>query len=151
MITKFISHRGNLYKKNPERENSTKYIEEVINLGYDCEIDLWMDNGRLYLGHDRPEHVISLSNLLDFKNNLWIHCKNLEVLNYLVENMKHDLNFFWHQNDDYTLTSKNYIWTFPNKNITKNSVIVDLNHKSKFKDPVFGICSDNIFYVKQMY
>jgi hypothetical protein len=31
---------------------------------------------------------------------------------------------FWHQNDDFTLTSKNYIWTYPGQPYTASSVIV---------------------------
>ena len=151
MITKFISHRGNLYKKNLDRENNIEFIEEVIDMGFDCEVDLWMEDTKIFLGHDKPLQNISIQNLIDLNSNLWIHCKNLEILDYLIDNSDFNINFFWHQEDDYTLTSKNYIWTYPEKKITKNSVIVDLNHKAKFNTPVFGICSDNIFEAKQLY
>jgi hypothetical protein len=151
MITKFISHRGNLYKKDLDRENNIEFIEEVIDMGFDCEVDLWMVDSKIFLGHDKPFQNISIQNLIDLNSNLWIHCKNLEILDYLIDNSDFNLNFFWHQKDDYTLTSKNYIWTYPGKKITKNSVIVDLNHKAIFNTSVFGICSDNIFEVKQLY
>lgn len=151
MIEKFISHRGNLYKKDQSRENNLSSVKDVISKGFDCEIDLWLVEGNLFLGHDHPENKIDINELIEIKDNLWIHCKNLDLLNYLIEKYESEFNYFWHQNDDYTLTSKKFIWTFPNKNITKYSVIVDLEHKSKLQTSVFGICSDNIHEAKQLY
>ncbi len=151
MVKKFISHRGNLYGKDLERENNLNSILEVINNGFDCEIDLWLHDNKLYLGHDRPENIISFSTILEIKKYIWIHCKNLEALNFFIEKESGELNFFWHQQDDFTLTSLNYIWTYPKKEVTSNSVIVDLIHVDKIKKNVFGICSDNIATVKKMY
>lgn len=151
MVQKFISHRANLYKKDNSRENKIESIYEVVEKGFDCEIDLWYHNNELLLGHDRPVDKINFSSILELKNYLWIHCKNLESLFYLSVQDIQDLNYFWHQNDDFTLTSLNYIWTYPNKEITPRSVIVDLKHRTKLDKQVFGICSDNIYDVKKIY
>jgi hypothetical protein len=47
-----ISHRGNINGKIVEKENHPDYIDEAINLDYDVEIDIWMIEGILMLGHD---------------------------------------------------------------------------------------------------
>jgi hypothetical protein len=36
----------------------------------------------------------------------------------------YNFNFFWHQSDDYTLTSNNKIWVFPNQHLPKGSIAV---------------------------
>ena len=46
---KFISHRGNIETINAEEENNPTYIEKAIQLGFDVEIDLRVENNKLYL------------------------------------------------------------------------------------------------------
>ena len=53
-----IAHRGNLYGPDPERENTIEVISEALALGYDVEIDIWLVDGKLYLGHDEPTYLI---------------------------------------------------------------------------------------------
>ena len=51
---------------------------------------------------------------------------------------------FWHQNDDYTLTSNGYFWTFPGKKLNFRSICV-LPELAKYKNiNCSGICSDYI-------
>jgi hypothetical protein len=52
---------------------------------------------------------------------VWWHCKNFAALDKLQGS---NLNYFWHQEDDHTLTSKGFIWTYPGKEIGINNVIV---------------------------
>jgi len=61
-----ISHRGNINGKNPTRENSPDYIMETISMGYDVEIDIWLIDNDLFLGHDNPQYKIDIDWL---KNN----------------------------------------------------------------------------------
>jgi hypothetical protein len=135
---KLISHRGNLNGPS-DSENHPAQIKKVLDLGYDCEIDLWYEFGRFYLGHDIPEYCIHPA-FLD-QEGLWIHCKNLDALNACTDKQ----NYFWHDRDSYTLTSKNFIWTFPNKLVVEKSVIVDNNSNWQSKNyDCFGVCSDYI-------
>jgi hypothetical protein len=120
---KYISHRGNLNGRIPQYENKPEYIESAIKKGFDVEVDLRFINGKFYLGHDLPENEINLKWLNKNSKNLWVHCKDLDTL-YFLTNKNSKLNYFWHQNDDFTLTSKNYIWTYPNKPLTTNSICV---------------------------
>jgi hypothetical protein len=116
---KYIAHRGLTDGPNPLLENNPAQIELALKEGYECEIDLWLVDSDLYLGHDAPTYPIS-KQWVD-KLGLWIHAKNLAALRWLTTT---DLEYFWHQNDDYVLTSHNYIWTFPGKDLTQRSVMV---------------------------
>jgi hypothetical protein len=141
MSIKVISHRGNLYGPDKANENTPSQILLAIQKGFDVEIDLWVEDNRMFLGHDYPQHEIPISFLRDSLDSFWIHCKNLEAMLFL----KHFLpesNFFWHQNDDFTLTSLGYIWTYPGKETSENSVIVDLTEFPQITNELFGICTD---------
>lgn len=73
---KFISHRGNTDGPNSEWENNPSRVEEVLEKGYDVEIDVWKIGSKLFLGHDGPEYAIDYSFL---KNDMLLcHAKNLE-------------------------------------------------------------------------
>ena len=137
-----IAHRGNYCGLNPSKENSVSYIKEAIKLGYDVEIDIWLKDDEIWLGHDNPQYPCSINFLSKNAKKLWIHCKNLEAMDAL-SNFK-TFNFFWHQNDDFTLTSKNFIWTYPGKLLTKNSICVLPELFNKQILDCLGICSDHI-------
>ena len=63
--------------------------------------------------------------------------------------LKEDIHCFWHQEDDVTLTSKGYMWTYPGKPLTDNSICVKPKKNDKIMKKTFGICSDFIVYYKQ--
>ena len=132
-----ISHRGNLSGPDPEKENHPAQIYKVLSLGYHCEVDVWRINDRFWFGHDEPKYLAD--EVLLHSKNLWIHAKNLEALHSLTPNLR----YFWHENDDYTLTSDNFIWTFPDKETCKKSVIVDKDKNWREKNyKCFGVCTD---------
>jgi glycerophosphoryl diester phosphodiesterase len=54
---KIISHRGNLDGAVWQRENTMLYILEALARGFDVEIDVWLSNGVLRLGHDGPMEI----------------------------------------------------------------------------------------------
>ena len=76
-----ISHRGNIDGKRPEYENKPSYIINALEKGYDVEVDVWGVAGDLFLGHDRPEHRVSVEFLSN--QGIWSHCKNIEALSLL--------------------------------------------------------------------
>ena len=148
----FISHRGNINGKNETEENKPEYIVESINLGYDCEIDLWVINKSLLLGHDLPQYEISFSFLEAYAEHLWVHCKNIEAVTYLQEKTGDNIHFFWHQEDDLTLTSKSIIWAYPGKQPIKRSIAVMPEIKNERNlEKCLGICSDEISFYKKNY
>ena len=140
-----ISHRGNFEGPIPKLENTPEYIDNAISLGYQVEIDVWSIDGVLFLGHDKPISGVTQEWLNKRAHLLWVHCKNIEAMVALNEfPNQHLLNYFWHQEDDITLTSKGYIWAYPGKQPIKNSIAVmpELNKDDLTK--AIGICSDYI-------
>ncbi len=145
---RLIAHRGNMCGPNPESENNPLQIEEAIRLGYDVEIDVRLIGGELFLGHDEPQYKVDMKFLAKICESAWIHCKNLEALHFFLK--MPEFNCFWHQNDDYTITSHGFIWAFPGKPVTTRSIAVMPEYVPDFIVPksVFGICTD---YVAQYY
>ena len=137
-----ISHRGNINGRNVELENHPSYITRAVELGYNVEIDVWFKDNAFFLGHDEPQYSINLSFLRN--KNLWCHAKNLQALDAML---KESIHCFWHQNDDYTITSKGIIWVYPGKLLNSNSICVmpELSYDiSTMKFNCAGICSDVI-------
>ena len=131
---------------NPLRENSPDYIEKALKLGFDVEIDVWHRNGQFYLGHDKPQYKVESSFLKN--RNFWCHAKNLEALD---EMLKKKIHCFWHQNDEYTLTSKGIVWAFPGKMTSSQSICVmpeNFNY-TPLKENYVGVCSDFIEKIRK--
>lgn len=136
-----ISHRGNINGVKRENENHPVYINAAIESGYDVEIDVWYLNEKYYLGHDEPQYEIPYHWMSNHGSKLWIHCKNTECV-IKLENS--DLNYFWHENDTVTLTSKRYVWAYPGKQPIKNSIAVMPELNDDDVSQCLGICSDVI-------
>ncbi len=134
-----ISHRGNLNGKTDD-ENKPKYIEEAISQDFDVEIDVWYIEDEFWLGHDIPQYKIE-ENFLE-NPRLWCHAKSIDTLYKMTSNSL--IHCFWHQEDDVTLTSRGYLWTYPGKQLTKKSICV-LPEK-RFEAEMAGVCSD---YIKE--
>ncbi len=135
-----ISHRGNTTGTDPYIENKPDVLTNLSNSGFHVEIDVWLINNELFLGHDEPKYKVSLEFLKN--ENFWCHAKNLDALQYMLDNNVH---CFWHQTDDFTITSEGFIWTFPKKPVTKNSVIVCHTKEETeyyYNMDIAGICSD---------
>jgi hypothetical protein len=139
---KYISHRGNITGPNLELENKPDYILSAIDQGYDVEIDIWMIEGLLFLGHDNPQYAVTQDWLNNIVDKLWIHCKNIEAIEWF--NMIKSFNYFWHEEDTVTLTSKGYVWVYPGKQPVKNSIAVKPELHNDNLEYVTGICSDYI-------
>lgn len=138
----YISHRGNVDGKQSQLENNPSYIDTALSLGYDVEIDIWMIEGGLYLGHDEPQYGVSQDWLNKRYEHLWIHCKNTEAMEWF--NLIGGFNYFWHEEDTMTLTSKNYMWAYPDKQPIKRSIAVMPEIYNDDVSKCLGICSDVI-------
>jgi SAM-dependent methyltransferase len=153
---KIISHRGNLSGANPDRENTVNYIEEAIAEGFDVEIDLRVKDGQFYLGHDGPRHHVTMEWLGKYIDVLWIHCKNREALEKLSSSVI-KFNYFWHECDRYTLTSKGIGWVLVGQYPYSNSVIVlpesiDLyRYQPEYIESSYGICTDTPLFYKNEF
>jgi hypothetical protein len=135
-----IAHRGNT-NGITAYENQLWYAQTAIDKGFDVEIDVWMVRGVLWAGHDSAQYLIREEFLTDNIDKLWIHCKNFEALDHFAK-LGNSYNYFWHQDDDFTMTSQNFIWTYPGKEVGDRSVIVDLEGKTRYN--CYAICSDYV-------
>jgi hypothetical protein len=134
---RLISHRGNIKGSIPELENEPDYILETAKSGYDVEIDVWVINEVIYLGHDKPQYNVNLNFIKN--NKFWCHAKNSESLKFMLKNKVH---CFWHQADRFTLTSQGFIWCYPNNPIDGGVLVTGDFNKSDIPKNIYGICSD---------
>ena len=148
----YISHRGNLSGINKDLENHPQQIDKAICGGFDVELDLWFDNGQLYLGHDRPDYMIDDKFLIERSQNIWVHAKSIETAKFLIST---NLHWFWHEKDKFTLTTKKIPWSFP-EIFFEGCVVNQPSDISKFwterlynKMNFHAICHDDIVRVKK--
>ena len=142
----YISHRGNINRRIEESENKPEYIDDTLSIGYDVEIDVWYIDGNWWLGHDEPQYPIDLEWIDKRSDKLWVHCKNIEAVEYFYENENEckEINWFWHEGDTLTLTSYGYIWAYPGKQPIKKSIAVMPEINKDDISKCGGICSDYI-------
>ena len=78
-----------------------------------------------------------------FNRNFWLHAKNGDAFNILLQDCT--LNVFWHTTEDWVLTSKHYIWTYPNKTLYPESICV-LPEQGWVGDikKCYGVCTDYV-------
>lgn len=135
----YISHRGFVDGPDLSIENNPEQIEYLLNKDINVEIDVHFYKDKFYLGHDEPKYEIEKKFLLN--NLLWCHAKSSIALNEL---QKTNANYFWHQDDDYTITSKGFIWIYPGKPIIDNSICVLPENYNLDYSKCYGICTDYI-------
>lgn len=151
----YIAHRGLFTGPDKVRENHPDQIKIALEHGFQCEIDVRVVDSKLYLGHDTPDYEIDVAFLHDYR--FWVHAKNIEALELLNESIL-SCNYFWHQNDSYTLTSKQYVWVNPGEDLIKRSVmvmpeIIDpllVNTLGQEVNECYAICSDYVKVIKEM-
>ena len=143
---KLIAHRGNINGPNKEQENKPEYLINALNEGYYIELDLWYIDNNLYLGHDEPQYKIKYSFLLENKDKMYVHCKNIQALHYILYK-NDDIECFFHDLDECVLTSKGNIWTFPGKLLTDKSICVmpeRVKDNNYHLNNCIGICTDYV-------
>lgn len=154
---KIIAHRGNVFGKYLKKENTEEYLLKAINANIDVEVDIWKIDDRLYLGHDYPQYQTTKDFLFKISQNAWFHAKNIEALNFLMQNLLH---CFMHDKDEATLTSNGYIWTNigkrlynPNKSVMVMPELTSPQYFDLYKDNIYAICTDYAadYYSKTNY
>ena len=150
-----IAHRGNIDGPNIKLENHPDHITKALHIGFNSEVDVRYLNGEFFLGHDEAQYKVSLKWLLEYGSKLWIHCKTIETVFQL--NSYSDLNYFFHESDSVTLTSKNFLWTYPGKLLTSKSIdvmpetlVADIKNYIPSKS-CYGICSDYPLFFRDLF
>lgn len=137
-----IAHRGNINGSNPNFENDPRYLQEALAGGFHVEVDVWSLNGMFMLGHDAPQYVVNSDFLRD--SRVWCHAKNELAMDDLWSLGAH---YFWHENDERTLTSQGWVWTHPRAKLTRlMSVQVDAELKlpERINEYASAVCSDYV-------
>ena len=148
-----ISHRGNITGRIPDSENRPSYIQDTINLGYDVEIDVQMKEGQLHLGHDYAQYRVELEWLVERKDRLWIHTKDFESLDLLIDK---GLRIFFHEQERQTIINNtNLIWSHDLGSVSRKSIIplldlVSINEYGYLAQDVYGVCSDYLHEVEAL-
>lgn len=156
---KLISHRGNI--TGPGLENDPRSVDLAISKGYDVEIDLRFDGNDLFLGHDTPDFKVDFDWIYSRKENLWIHCKDLQSSIALskIQTPDQKLRYFCHSDDPFVLVSTGHIWMHYNvldflNQFLDNTCIVPLinqEHINKYYNPkVYGVCSDYVEMLRDL-
>ena len=140
-----IAHRGNINGPNIEYENKPEYLLKAINTGYFIETDLWViennNEYKLFLGHDKPQYEINIEFLLNIKEKLFCHCKNIKALKFIITNYP-EIECFFHDIEECTLTSKNKIWNNVGKELTEKSICVMPERVNQTPKNCLGVCTD---------
>lgn len=142
---KIISHRGNYDRIRPDRENKPSYIDTTLSMGYDVETDIRFIDGKFYLGHDNSETIVNEKWILDRKDGLWFHCKDLYSAQRFRD-MNCGIKYFCHSSDSFVLVSTGHLWVHDlNLQLDENCIIPLLDVESIenfYTDKVFAICTD---------
>tara|TARA_Y100000004_G_scaffold36613_1_gene39321 strand:- start:277 stop:735 length:459 start_codon:yes stop_codon:yes gene_type:complete len=138
----FISHRGNIYGPQPEKENTISYIEQALSDGYAVEVDVIdYDNIDTFtLGHDKKQEEVASKFFR--QKNIFAHAKNYKCLSGLL---KHGAHVFYHTDEEYVLTSENLIWCYPGVSFSNNDnciIVLPELYPMKPWRSAYGICSD---------
>lgn len=143
----YIAHRALLDGKK-DGENHPDQISYCLDRGYDVEIDLRYVDGQFWLGHDEPQYKIDQNFL--HTPGLWIHCKDIESAMQLKKFLW--LNFFTIDKDDFTLTSRNWLWLSPTYGKAYKDSICVMPEDPRWnftQDQLLdfaGLCTDNVYH-----
>jgi hypothetical protein len=154
-----ISHRGNLDQSSKTLENTPEALALSVLNNIDIELDIWYENNKFYLGHDGPQYEFDPIYYNYGIINVFYHCKTIktyvELKKYFLLSKQIDL--FMHDTDMAAITKNGLIWTYPGKELHKDSIavmpeliniqyldeVIQLYRDKKIK----GICSDYILEI----
>ena len=160
----FIAHRGRRKDAWSEEENSPYVIDACIDDNIEVEVDLWYKHGQYWLGHDAPQYHVEEKDWLRIRSDyLWIHCKNADALR-MMASFGDRYKYFWHDKDDYTITSRGYIWAYPGKRELVHRTIHVLPERNLLPRQIvsfyktleahdklpFAICTDYVYEFKRL-
>lgn len=151
-----IAHRANVYGPNPKTENTIESIDFCVKNYINIEIDIWYKDGKYFLGHDEPKIEFDPIKYNFGIINVFFHCKTLETFfnlrKFYLNSKQFDL--FIHNKDDATITNCGYMWTYPGKELFKDSIAVMPEIISEFyledvrkkyiKNEIKAVCTDYV-------
>ncbi len=123
-MTRLIAHRALINGPNSQLENHPTQVQQCLHAGYDVEIDLRFQNQQWWLGHDQADYTVNTDFLC--QPGLWIHAKDHSAAFELSQlwQIHPQLNFFWHEDDQRTMTSQGIWWSLAHHPMSIHSVAV---------------------------
>ena len=134
-----ISNNGNLNGKNPLMENNPMACDNVRHMGYDVKIDVWLTDKGWFLGNEKPQFSIEFEYLL--RDGFWCQAKNIGALREMIQHEQ--INCFWHQQDNYTVTSKKFVWAYPGFYGTGERTIAVKPSEDMNINLFYGVCAND--------
>jgi hypothetical protein len=142
---KIFAHRGNLDGNSGGNENKPIYLLKAIEKGFGVEVDVWVKEDKIYFGHDEPEYEVDKEFIDKISPNAIFHAKNVEALNWLQESKHH---YFWHNQDDYTMSSRGIVVVYPGKKPPSYGSIIslpELHDQDPYSSKCYGVITDYPF------
>lgn len=152
----YVAHRGNIYNKQEENENSPEYIQEALSNEFFVEIDVWQRKNKTYLGHDEPQYQINLKDYPWYCNsNIFWHCKDMQTYIWFLENADYFCFFYQDSpgiaaiNNSSIMRGQQIYWTYKYP-ISRGILMIDSQIEA-IENNIAGLCSDEIGLIKQQF
>lgn len=135
-----ISHLGNLDGRVPEKENQLKYLQAALDAGYHVCAEVVFQNGAFLLPTVKGlQHVPPA---FFSKQRVWSRCHDADTLDALCNIGAHA---FIASQAELTLTSHQFIWTLPPRELAARSIaaypeLADKNWLDLYEPA--GLCSN---------
>ena len=135
-----ISHLGNIDGRQPEKENQLKYLQVALDAGYHVCVEVVFKNGAFLL--PSAAGMQNAPPAFFAKKRIWSRCHDADTLDALCNIGAHA---FSATTADLTLTSHQFIWTLPPKELSLRSIAVypefaDADWLDKYEPA--GLCSN---------
>ena len=92
----------------------------------------------------RKWYEVGLQWLLSRNQDLWVHCKNLQASQQLVNR---DIRYFCHTSDPYTIVSPKHLWVHDLDLALDTTCVIPLMTMEDldsfdFTNKIYGVCTD---------
>lgn len=112
-----IAHLGNIGGRQPEKENQLKYLQTALDAGWHVCAEVIFKNGSFLLPNVRGLQAAPPS--FFSKQRVWSRCHDADTLDALCNIGAHA---FLAGNAELTLTSHQFIWTLPPRELAPRSI-----------------------------
>jgi hypothetical protein len=134
-----ISYLGNIDGRQPEHENRLKYLQAALKAGWHVCVDVVFHQGSFLLPFDggfNPAPPSFFSN-----QRVWSQCYDADTLDALCNVGGHA---FLSNEHGLTLTSAQFIWTMPGRELSPRSIAVFPEEQPGWLDQYepAGLCSN---------
>ncbi len=96
---KLVAKRGIFEGPGSGEENTFEQVKLALSKGFDVEVDVWLVDGKFFLGHDGPKVEVDKTFFNDTR--IWSHCKTKDTYYRLVRSPQ-TLPFL-HDDEDFAL------------------------------------------------